>query len=218
MRSILPRSFAFVLVSILAAGCATNQRLDYTEYKQIRPHSILVLPPLNNTPDVGATYSMLSQVTHPLAESGYYVFPVTLIDETFKQNGLTAPGDIHAVAPAKLQEIFGADAALYVSISKYGTTYNVISSESVVSASAKLVDLKTGKILWQGSASASSDEGRSNSGGLAATLISAIINQIASNVMDVSHRIAGVTSERLLSAGHPNGILYGPRSPKYGKD
>jgi hypothetical protein len=37
-------------------------------------------------------------------------------------------------------------------------------------------------------------------------------------VMDQSHQIAGITSTRLLSAGVPNGILYGPRSPNYGKD
>ena len=27
-----------------------------------------------------------------------------------------------------------------------------------------------------------------------------------------------ITASRLLSAGRPNGILYGPRSPKYQKD
>ena len=32
------------------------------------------------------------------------------------------------------------------------------------------------------------------------------------------HRIAGVTTARLLSPGRPNGMLYGPRSPNYGKD
>ncbi|MGA7777752.1 MAG: hypothetical protein WCA85_08560 [Paraburkholderia sp.] len=30
--------------------------------------------------------------------------------------------------------------------------------------------------------------------------------------------VAGLTSRRLLSAGQPNGLLYGPHSPKYGSD
>ncbi|CAK0765761.1 putative lipoprotein NMB1124/NMB1162 [Gammaproteobacteria bacterium] len=218
MHSILPKLLVMLFVAIFATGCATNQPYDYSAYKQIRPHSILILPPINDSPDVNATYSVFAQMTHPLAEAGYYVFPVTLVDETFKQNGLTTPADIHAVAPRKLQEIFGADAALYVTITRYGTSYMIISSAAIVAANAKLVDLKTGKLLWQGSASASSEEGQNNSGGLAAILISAIIKQIASSVFDASHNVAGLTSERLLSAGHPNGILYGPRSPLYGKD
>ena len=50
---------------------------------------------MNNSPDVNATNSMMSQATVPLAESGYYVFPVTLVNETFRHNGLTTPSDIH---------------------------------------------------------------------------------------------------------------------------
>ena len=218
MHSTLLKFVPLLFIAVILAGCATSQPYDYSEYKQSRPHSILVLPPINNSPDVNATYSMLSQMTYPLAESGYYVFPVTLVDETFKQNGLNTTADIHAVTPNKLREIFGADSALYITITKYGTSYMVISSAAIVSASAKLIDLKTDKLLWQGSASASSEEGQNNSGGLAAILISAIIKQIVSNVMDASHNVAGITSQRLLFAGHQNGILYGPRSPNYGKD
>ena len=106
---------AVIMLTMLVVGCASHQvtPLDYSAYKQSRPRSVVILPPLNESPDVNATYSMLSQMTRPLAESGYYVFPVTLVDETFKQNGLTEAHDIHAVAPAKLREIFGADAALW---------------------------------------------------------------------------------------------------------
>ena len=34
-------------------------------------------------------------------------------------------------------------------------------------------------------------------------------------ITDKGHEIAGITSVRLLSADMPNGILPGPRSPKY---
>lgn len=207
-----------LLVAILATGCVTSKPYDYTAFKQSRPRSILVLPPVNSSPDVNATYSMLSHVTYPLAESGYYVLPVALVDETFRQNGLTNPGDIHAVAPAKLKEIFGADAALYITVTKYGTTYMIINSVVTVSANAKLVDLKTGQLLWEGSATASSDEGNNNSsGGLVGMLVTAVIKQIANSVTDAGHAMAGTTSQRLLSA-RPNGMLHGPRSAQYGKD
>lgn len=41
----------------------------------------------------------------------------------------------------------------------------VISSETAVTAKAKLVDLRNGKTLWEGTAHASSAEQQSNSGG-----------------------------------------------------
>ncbi|BCT34125.1 DUF799 domain-containing protein [Pseudomonas protegens] len=216
------RNLLGLLSVSLLVGCAAPKTVDYSAYKQARPKSILVLPPLNESPDVKATYSMLSQVTFPLAEAGYYVMPIAVVDETFRHNGLTNPADIHGLSPAKLNQIFGADAGLYITVKEYGTSYMLISSETVVTASATLVDLKTGTTLWTGSARASSEEGNSgnsgNSGGLVGMLITAAVKQIINTSTDAGHPIAGITSQRLLSAGQRTGLLYGPRSPKYGTD
>ena len=207
-----------VTIILVMTGCATKAPFDYSAFKESRPRSILVLPPLNNTPEVQASYSVLSYATRPLAEAGYYVMPVTLVAEAFKENGMTQPSDMHATSADKLRQIFGADAALYVTINKYGTVYQVISSASIVAAEAKLVDLKTGKLLWSGSAFASSEEGQNQQGGLVGMLVSAIVKQVMATALDQSHQIAGVTTARLMSAGMRNGMLYGPRSPNYGKD
>lgn len=217
-RTQVLRLAAMLLAALLLGGCATRQAYDYSAFKEARPTSILVLPPLNSSPDIKATYSMMSQTTAPLAESGYYVFPVTLVDETFKQNGMTTPADIHGISNDKLRDIFGADAALYINVKQYGTSYVVVASETRVTAEAKLVDMRSGKTLWSGSATASSAEGDSNNGGLLGMLVKAVIRQIVETVSNQGHLIAGRTSARLLSAGMPNGILYGPRSPMYLKE
>jgi len=207
------------LALTVLGGCVAPKTVDYSAYKQARPKTILVLPPLNTSPDVKASYSLLSQVTFPLAEAGYYVLPITLVDETFRQNGLTTPDDIHQAPPNKLKEIFGADAALYITVTEYGTRYMVISSETAVTATAKLVDLKSGTTLWTGTARASSEEGGNNGGGgLIGMLITAAVKQVINSATDAGYPIAGVASNRLLSAGHRAGLLYGPRSPKYGTD
>lgn len=204
---------------MLFAGCAAqNKQVDYAAFKASRPRSIVVLPPLNESPDIKATYAMLSQATYPLAESGYYVLPVALVDETFRQNGLTTPADIHAVAPGKLRDIFGADAALYITVTQYGSKYQVINSTTTVVANAKLVDLKAGNALWTGSASASNQNSGNAGGGIVGALIGAAIAQAISHATDAGYSVAGVASNRLLSAGQPAGILYGPRSPKYESD
>ncbi|NHH99440.1 DUF799 domain-containing protein [Oceanimonas sp. MB9] len=196
----------------LLSGCVTPEPYDYSAFREAKPTSILVLPPTNQSPDVKASYSMLSQVTYPLAESGYYVFPVAVVDETFRQNGLANPEEIHNVPLNKLHEIFGADAVLYIDVEEYGTSYQIISSDTRVTANAELIDAKTGTKLWSGRATASSTEQNTNSGGLIGMLVQAAIEQIAHTLTDKGHEISGITSARLLSAGMPNGILFGPRA------
>jgi hypothetical protein len=198
---------------LLFAGCAPKEPYDYTAFRQSRPGSILVLPPLNSSPDMQATYGFLSTVTQPLAESGYYVFPVALVDQTFKENGMLNPGEMHQAPLEKLREIFGADATLYITVTQYGSVYRVLSSAIIVTAKAELIDNRNGQLLWQGAATASNSGGNS-SGGLAGLLANALANQIISNIGDQTIPVARKASKRLLEA-KPNGLLYGPRSPFY---
>ena len=74
LRTFVQASAAAVIALILT-GCAA-QPYDYTNYRQHPPRSIVVLPPLNESTAVEATYGYLSTVTRPIAEQGYYVFPV----------------------------------------------------------------------------------------------------------------------------------------------
>jgi len=212
----------FVLgVVLLMSACASAPPAsrDYTAFKASKPRSILVLPPVSRSPDVDASLSMLSVATLPLAEAGYYVLPVAPVHETFKQNGITLADDAQAVDPAKLREIFGADAALYITVEQYGSVYQVVASTVTVSASAKLVDLRSGALLWEGRAQASSAENQnSGGGGLLGMLVTAAISQVVNQVTDQGHKFANVASQRLLSTGQPTGLLYGPYNPKYGTD
>lgn len=214
--------FAFftLALALLATGCSTGNKksTDYSAFRESKPRSILVLPPKNQSPDVNASNSLLSVVTMPLAESGYYVFPVAVVSETFKQNGVTNPDDISSVPLKKLHDTFGADAVMYISITDYGTSYQVVNSDTRVTATARLVDSRTGKELWTGGATASSNEGQNNSGGgLIGVLLTAAITQIAHTSTDKAHDIAEVTGARMFSAGSNGGLLYGPRSPNYNK-
>jgi hypothetical protein len=222
MKLVSLKLWGVLSMAALLAACATHsQQVDYTAFKNSRPRSILVLPPLNETADVHATYGLLSQLTMPLAEAGYYVVPVAVMDETFRQNGLTTPADIQSVSPAKLREIFGADAALYPKVTQYGSVYQVIDSTTVVDASARLVDLKTGDVLWQGTGHATGKEVGMNVNvgfGLIGMLAQAAVKQVAHTLTDESHDVAGLAGNRLLHGGPPDGVLYGPRSPKYGTD
>lgn len=217
----MPRVRLVVLaaLSLVFSACTAlpERQPDRAAFRASRPRSILVLPPVNRSPDVEATRSLLSVTTRPLAEAGYYVIPVTLADETFRQNGVTVADEAHAIDLPRLRQIFGADAGLYVTINRYGVSYRLIDSVVETSASARLVDLRNGQELWRGSVhvSVGNDD---NSGSLVGMLLNAVISQVVNSATDRAHVVAGAASQRLLSAGRGNGLLYGPYHPEYAAD
>jgi hypothetical protein len=214
------RIVALALTGALAGllgGCASvgSPPPDpWPALREARPASVLVLPPVNNTPDVEAPASVMAQAVVPLAESGYYVLPVALVNETLRSNGVQAAQDAHLIGPQRLRDVFGADAALYLEVRAYGSVYRVVSSDAVVTVDGRLVDLRDGRTLWTGSASASSAEQRGGQqGGLVGLLLQAVIEQVASSFNERNHQVAGVAMRRLLGSNSPRGLLPGPRAP-----
>lgn len=203
-----------LFAAILLGGCAQTHK-DYSAYRAADPKTILILLPRNSTPEVMATYGFYANTQSPVAESGYYVLPITLVEEHFRTNGMTVADDIHQVPYGRLRDVFGADAALYINVTEYGTKYFIVGSAAVVTAEAKLVDLRTGEQLWTGKASASSEEGNNNQGGGAALLLAALVKQVVGTLSDQSYTVSKMTTVRLLSANSPNALLPGPRSPDY---
>ncbi len=220
MSDYILRALGALALVVVLSGCATTETpYDYSAFQAAKPRSILVMPPLNNSPDVKATNGVWAQTIVPLAESGYYVVPISLVAETLRENGLANAPEAHQANPAKLREFFGADAALYLNVKEYGSSYRVIVSETRVTVEAKLVDLRNNATLWEGSARASSAEQQnSGGGGLLGALVGALVQQVIASATDASYPMAGLANQRLLAAGRPRGMLFGPRSPEFGKD
>jgi hypothetical protein len=196
---------------MLVSGCAVKAP-DYSAYRTHLPRSILVLPPLNETTDVNAPYVYLSTITRPLAECGYYVFPVAAVDAFMKENGLPTAGEMHAVSLAKIHEVFGADAVLYVTLESWGQKYRIISSDTVVKARAHLVDVRTETTLWQGVAQAQQSSAAGQSDAIS-MLISALVTQVLASMTDPSHDLARTANGTMVFDGH-DGLLLGPYHPQ----
>ena len=218
----MKNSLKFIAVAILAiffTGCSVKEPepYDYSAFLQKKPRSILVLMPTNDSTDVAGSAAVLANAVAPLREAGYYVFPVALVNDTFKQNGITEPNEIAAVPLNKLDKIFQTDSVLYINIKEYGTSYAVISSSTRVVLEAKLVDIKNGATLWNGTATAIEDSSSGQSS-LLGMLVSAVITQVANTISDRSYDLAVRADAYLFSRNCHNCILYGPYSPHYGKD
>ena len=218
----MKNSLKFIAVALLAiffTGCSVKEPepYDYSAFLQKKPRSILVLMPTNDSTDVAGSAAVLANAVAPLSEAGYYVFPAALVNETFKQNGITEPNEIAAVPLNKLDKIFQADSVLYINIKEYGTSYAVISSSTKVVLEAKLIDIKSGAKLWEGTATAIEDSSSGQSS-LLGMLVSAVISQVANTISDRSYDLAAMADAYLFSRNCHNCILYGPYSPHYGKD
>jgi hypothetical protein len=194
------------------SGCVTLEQKDYASFRKFQPKSVLVLPPLNNSIDERASYSYLSTVSQPLAEMGYYVYPVAVVDHFLKENGLPTPGEMHQIPLYKVDQIIGADAVLYIEINEYGTEYMVLQSFTTVSAAARLVDVKTGEEIWRNEATMVLNSGGNS---IAEMLISAVAAQIINSSTDAAHGVSKTTNFRLMSTPG-QGLILGHRHPKFG--
>lgn len=206
----LKNILSFVFVIIFISGCASSvEPYNYTALKNNAPRSILVIPPMNNSIEVNAPYSYLSTITQPLAEKGYYVFPVSVIDTFLKENGLPTPAEMNSIPLEKIDEVIGADAVLYVNIDDWGQKYNVLSSVTVVKGQVKLVSVKTGELLWDAPIFAQYDPNAGNNNSLVGNLVSAIVSQIAGELSDNTPQTARIANSNAFYSKE-RGLLYGP--------
>lgn len=212
-RGLIQATGCAVTVLILA-GCAVKP-YDYTNFRQHPPRSILVLPPLNESTAVESTWGYLSTVTRPLAERGYYVFPVAVVDQFLKENGLPGAGEMHQVPLHKVTEILGADAVLFITVEDYGSKYQVLNTATIVKARAKLVDTRTGLLLWEGK-TAVQQNSNAGSGNLLAAVVAAALTQVINASTDAAHKLSGQANVILFNT-KDQGLLYGPYHPEYDK-
>ena len=145
--------WAMLAVAALATGCVTAPavRMDYSRLYDQNPRSILIVPAVNRSVDVDAPNYYLSTIARPVAERGYYVFPVHLVKRILEDDGLADAALVHQADPARLGEMFGADAIMYVTIERWDAMYAIVSTTVIVEFSYVLKSAKTGEVLWKNS-------------------------------------------------------------------
>jgi hypothetical protein len=207
MRALLPALLA------AATACATAQApRDYTKLVTANPRAILVVPPVNKSVEVGAADFFLSTLPVPLAERGYYVFPVNVVKRLLEDDGLADAAMVQAADPVRLCSMFGADAVLYTTIEQWTAKYVVVATQIEVEFSYVLKDGRTGEELWRGgekSVLQSNDAGQ----GLLGAVIMAAVTKASPNYMP----LARAANARALEYPGP-GLPAGPYRPEYRKD
>ena len=136
------------MTPVLLLACAPVAGRDYSKLVAANPRSILVVPVVNKSVEIDAPDYFLSTLPVPLAERGYYVFPVNLVKRVLEDDGLSDASMVHGADPMRLCSMFGADAVLYATIEQWTAKYLLLSTITTVEFSYRLVDGKTGAQLW----------------------------------------------------------------------
>jgi len=211
------RILCLLLVMVTVSACQTTNVTpkDYTHFREVDPHSILIVPAVNRSLEVTAPDYYLSTISVPLAERGYYVFPVHLVKRVMEDDGLSDADMVHAAPTDRLAQMFGADAVLYVTIERWESQYIVLSTQTIVGIDYVLKDGATGETLWHDKRviTYSPQVQGGGLGGLIAQAIMAAVERAAPNYMPLARQVNTI-AVGLKGFGLPNG----PYSKKYGKD
>lgn len=190
-------------------GCAAPpHRSDYTEFRTENPRSILVVPPINKSVDVNAPDYFLATIAMPLAERGYYVFPVNMVRSVLADDGLSDANLVHSGDPRRLGELFGTDAVLYISIERWDAKYVLLATTVTVELTYSLKSAHTGHEIWKDHRILAYSPQHNSSGNpladLIADAVSAAITKAAPNYMPLA-RQANAQAISLKGTGLPAG-------------
>lgn len=167
---------ATVLLScLLLAGCAVPVKKDMSAFTAAAPRSILVVPTVNKSLDVDAPNYVLAALPVPVAEKGFYVFPVNTTKFVLEQEGYYEGERIHQEPTPVLAKLFGADAVLYVTINRWDAQFALFTTVVTVDFDYRMV-ARDGTELWKENKKLQYQPQNNNAGSPMATLISAVIN------------------------------------------
>ena len=146
------------------------------------PRTVAILPMVNRT-DSDQAFEVVRRTFYNHFSSLRYVdLELYQVDARLKEAQLTNAEEVEQTSPTRLGEILGVDAVIYGDITRYDRIFAGLYSQVSVGARLRMMDTKTGKLLWQGEHTA-----RKHQGGIATTPVGLILTVVSTaiNVREV---------------------------------
>lgn len=205
-----------ICICTLSACVTAPVHKDYSAIRTEQPRSILVVPVVNKSVEINASDYFLSTISKPLAERGYYVFPVHLVKSLMEDDGLSDADMVHSGEPQRLGKMFGSDAIMYISIEQWNAKYLVLSTSVTVGLKYALKSASTGNTLWENSQTLVYQPQSNSGGGLAGLIAQAVVaamTKAAPNYMPLAQQANALA---IYTKGQ--GLPAGPYDQLYQKD
>lgn len=207
------KKFFLGVISLFLVACASTET-KRDAFPQMydpatKPVSMVVVPAINNSTAADATNLIVSTLTVPFADHGYYVLPMSIVDDIFKNEGITDGAQLVGMDSTVYKDNFGADSVLFVTIEEWDTNYLVLAANVTVGMKYVLVSTTTNEVLWSYQARQVVDTKGDSTGNLIADLIKTAITTAVTDYVPIAYRV-----NSMAVASMP----YGGYHPQNGKD
>ena len=198
---------------LAVTGCVTQPtKVDQSALLAAAPRSILVVPTINRSLDVDAPNYVLAALPIPIAEKGYYVFPVNTTKFVLEQEGFYEAEQIHQQPTQTLAKLFGSDAVLYVAIKQWDAKFAVFTTVVTVDFDYRLVS-KDGQELWKENKRMQyQPQNNNNAASPMAALLSAVISAAMARAVPNYMPLTQQANQQVFVLG-PNALPNGPYRP-----
>lgn len=161
------------LVVVLLSSCAQQiTRVEqYPNMYKEKPHTIAVMPPINQTNHVEAKDYFYTTLYAPLCEKGYYVYSPMMTMEMFQAESAYDAEMFIESDLSQFRNVLGADAAMFTIIKTWKR--NNLGGKITAGVEYILRSTKTGETLYQREGLINVDTS-SGGGGLIGVLATAI--------------------------------------------
>jgi len=147
----MKRILAIILAVSFLSGCVemgTKQDAFPSMYGPQKPVSILVVPAINESTAADAGDLLNVTVTQPFTNQGYYVMPMPIVAEIFRNEGIIEGTQIKGLPTQLFKENFGADAVMFMTIESWDKNYAIIAGNVTVGIEYVLLSTTSNEILW----------------------------------------------------------------------
>ncbi|MDO9558957.1 MAG: DUF799 family lipoprotein [Syntrophales bacterium] len=143
-----------------------------------KPRTIAVLPFVNQAKSQNGSEAVRRGFYNHFSSLPFKDMELHRVDNLLRKAGLEDPAVIGKTPPQDLGKILNVDAVIYGTISDFDKLFAVIYSNVSVGAEIKMMDTKTGKMLWRGKHVTYIHEGGISTTpfGLVATVIATAMN------------------------------------------
>lgn len=201
----------FLLISL--AGCQaveTKRQAFPSMYDDgVKPVTIVVVPALNSSTAADAGELMMATVAQPFADNGYYVVPLPLVAQVFRDEGISDGAEMLNVPAEVLRDSFGADSVLYITIEKWETNYAVLAANVIVGLSYVLRSTQDDSVLWSYKTEMVVNTGGNSTGFLLADIVKTAVSTALTDYLPIAYQ---VNAAAVVTMPH------GKYHPKVGQD
>jgi hypothetical protein len=194
----------FVLLSGMPALATEKQDEDFWElhpaFDNYHPNVIAVLPMDNLSLEPEMETHLYNSVYGQLQAKGYRRVSVGRVQEIMREMGIQTAGQLQGISLERLCATLNTDAVLLGQVDQSASIHEGVYDAIVVSCSLRLIDCKTGTVLWR------SEQWRTAHRQWQIDPFNALINLAAHASSSREDRIAWLVQEMLktLPAGKVN--------------